>query len=238
MKQVVPGFYEVALGTVNVFLLDHPNGLVLFDTGTPGMENKIFDAIRELGKQPADLRHIVITHCHPDHIGSLAAVQRATSAQTYVHPLDANWIKRGGDFDPVHGDRPFKASPGLLNKILFKLFIKPYRGLEAAQVDMEINDGDRLPFAPDIQVIFAPGHSVGEIALLWEKHGGVLIAGDTAANLPALSYSIGYENFADGQRSLKKICQFNFEAAVFGHGSAIKQGAGAKWRKKWSHLPG
>lgn len=236
LKPIVPGFYALNLGMVNVFLLEGDDGLVLFDTGAPGSADKILAAVGALGKTPADLRHIVITHAHPDHIGSAAALQRLTPATTYSHPLEASWVKRGGDFDPHQGDRPFKPAPGLLIGILFRLFIRPYRGLEAARIDAEINEGDRLPFAGNMRVIFAPGHSVGELAFLWEQHGGLLIAGDTCANLPRLSWSLGYENFEEGKRSLKKLCAYDFDKAVFGHGGALMSGASAKWRKKWGAL--
>lgn len=235
-KQIVPGFYSLALGMVNAYIMESSDGLVLFDTGVPNSADKILEAVRELGKQPEDIRHIVLTHAHPDHIGSLAALQRATQAKTYIHPLDADWAKRGGDFDPRHGDRPFKPAPGLMIGLFYWLFIKPYRGIEPATIDVEINDGELLPFADNMRVIFAPGHSAGQLAFLWEKHGGVLIAGDTCANLPSLNWSLGYEDLEAGKRSLKRLCELEFEVAVFGHGGAITQGAGTKWRNKWRNI--
>jgi glyoxylase-like metal-dependent hydrolase (beta-lactamase superfamily II) len=238
-RQIVPGFYEIPVGAVNVFLLEGSDGLVLFDAGMPNSADQILNDIRALGKDPKDIRHIVLTHAHPDHIGSLAALQKATGAKTYAHPLDALIARKGGDFDPTKTGgtaRPFAPAPTFLTRILFRLFIKPYPGIEASTVDTEINDGERLPFAHNMLVIFAPGHSAGELAFLWEAHGGVLIAGDTCANLPFLGWSIGYEDFEEGKRSLKKLCQYNFEVAVFGHGGAIKPGASTKWRKKWGAI--
>jgi glyoxylase-like metal-dependent hydrolase (beta-lactamase superfamily II) len=238
LKQIVPGFYELRVGIANVFLLESPDGLALFDTGVPGSQDAILQAIQTLGKTPQDLKHIVITHAHPDHIGSLAALQRLTPARTYIHPVDAGVAQRGGDFDPRHDTRPFKPAPGLLVGMLFRMFLRPYRGLEPARIDVELRGGERLPFADDIEVIFAPGHSMGELAFLWKQHGGVLIAGDTCANLPVLDWSLGYENLEVGKRSLKELCHYQFEAAVFGHGGAITRRASDRWRKRWGTLPG
>jgi ribonuclease BN (tRNA processing enzyme) len=50
------------------------------DAGVPGSAAKIVRAIESLGRTPADIRHIIVTHCHPDHAGSLAAIKRLTTA--------------------------------------------------------------------------------------------------------------------------------------------------------------
>lgn len=237
VKQIVQGGYVVPLGGVNVFLLESNDGLVLIDTGVPGSADKILAAVQELGKQPTDIRHILITYWHPDHTGSLGAIKKATNAQTYAHPLDAPLIAKGGDLDPRSGiPRPFPSAPGLITKLLYRLFIKPYLGVEGAVIDHEINEGDVLPFLPDLKIIFAPGHSDGQVVFLWEKAGGVLFAADACSNVPRLNWSLGYENFEEGKRTLKKLCSYDFQIATFGHGGPMMPDADTKCRKKWSNL--
>jgi glyoxylase-like metal-dependent hydrolase (beta-lactamase superfamily II) len=236
VKQIVPGFYQVGLGAVNVFLFEGKDGLVLFDAGMPGHGEKILDAVREIGKQPSDIKHIVLTHSHPDHFGGLATVQRATNATTYAHPLEIPWVKKGGDFYPNNPERMFTPSPGFMNNILFRLFIKPYHNLEPGRVDTELKGGERLDFADNMQVIFAPGHSIGQLAFFWEKHGGLLFAADAAANMPSLALSLGYEDLEEGKKTLKMLSDYDFNIAAFGHGGAITEKAGEKWRSKWGKL--
>src|SRR5215207_10195881 len=96
IKQLVPGVYAIPLGPVNAYLIDDSDpspdsgqSLTLIDTGIPGSAEQIMQAVRELGRQPADIRHILVTHCHPDHSGSLAALKAATGADTYMHAEDA-----------------------------------------------------------------------------------------------------------------------------------------------------
>jgi len=56
-----------------VYLLDAASELVAIDSGLGYSINKIEDNIRSLGFEPAQVRHVVATHCHIDHIGGLAA---------------------------------------------------------------------------------------------------------------------------------------------------------------------
>jgi glyoxylase-like metal-dependent hydrolase (beta-lactamase superfamily II) len=67
---IVPGVYAIPVGPVNTFLLEGSDGCTLIDPGFPGSAAKILDAVRGLGKQDKDIRHIVLTHAHPDHIGT------------------------------------------------------------------------------------------------------------------------------------------------------------------------
>ena len=68
--QVLEGLWQINLGAVNAFLIDS-GGLTLIDTGTPNSEGKIVAAIESIGKKVTDLEHIIVTHCHADHSGSV-----------------------------------------------------------------------------------------------------------------------------------------------------------------------
>lgn len=231
-KPILPNLYALPLNKVNAFLLT-AGELTLIDTGFPGSAAAILQAVRALGHQPEAIRHILITHCHPDHAGSLAALQEATGATTYAHPLDAPEIRAGAVA------KRLIPTPKLLQRLLYWLLIRNSSAhYPAAQVDQAINDGDLLPLAGGLRVIHTPGHSAGHVAFFWPQQGGVLIGGDTCANLPFLDYSLGYDDFAQGQRTLDKLAQLDFAAICFGHGNAITQNATAKFRKRWRTLTG
>src|SRR5689334_11276578 len=65
-KQVVPGLWEVPLGFVNAFLLDTGEGLALIDTGVAGSAGAIVEAIKGIGREPGEVRQVLVTHCHSD----------------------------------------------------------------------------------------------------------------------------------------------------------------------------
>src|ERR1700722_20455718 len=90
VAKIADGLFVIPVGPVNTFLLDSPDGCALIDTGVSGSAAAILRALHALGKQPTDVRHILLTHAHPDHIGSLAALKKVTAAEAYIHPLDAD----------------------------------------------------------------------------------------------------------------------------------------------------
>jgi glyoxylase-like metal-dependent hydrolase (beta-lactamase superfamily II) len=87
LQPVVPGVYQISFGMVSAYRIDD-NSLTLVDTVIPGSPPVILDAVRELGTQPKDIAHIIMTHLHADHFGSAKAVQQASGAKVYMHPLD------------------------------------------------------------------------------------------------------------------------------------------------------
>src|SRR5438045_3187844 len=98
--------------------------LTLVDAGVPNSEDKILALVESLGRKPADVKHILITHADGDHIGALPAMVAATGATVYAQreeaeviqgtrksrggqmvatPVEVQQIVRGGDVLPIHG---------------------------------------------------------------------------------------------------------------------------------------
>src|SRR5882724_12165197 len=162
-KLIVEGLWQIGLGTVNAFLVDIGSGeLTLIDSGFPESAGKIVRAVESLGKRAADIRHIIVTHCHPDHAGSLAAIKRLTGAPVYMHASDAAMVRKG------ESKRPMTAAPGLLRSLMFNLFVAHSSGkIEPCAIDYEIADGTDLPIAGRATSDPCTGHCAGQLVFLW-----------------------------------------------------------------------
>ena len=225
-RPIVDGLWEIRLGAVNVFLIDDGE-MTLIDTGMPGGAENLKAAIASIGKNVADIRHIIVTHCHPDHSGAAAAIKRMTTASVYMHPADAVMVQEG------RGKRPMTPSPGIFARIMFNMIIARASGdVEPCVIDHEIEDGTELPIGGGLKAIHVPGHCAGQLALLWPSRR-VLFVADAASNLPGLRLSLGYEHLSEGLKSLAKLAALDFDIACFGHGKAIPAQASAKFRARW-----
>ena len=224
LKRVIDGAYLVAMGNANAYLLDAGPELVLVDAGFPEKASLVLDAIRQLGRSPSDLKHLVFTHGHPDHIGSAAALVRETGATTYMHPADVRVAESGGPF------RPMTPGRGLVPNIAYRLFWRPNERTEPFRIDRTFADGDMLPLAGGLHVVHVPGHCAGQVALLWQGTR-LLIAGDVCMNIFGISDPLGFEDKDEGRRSQRRLAGLTFEAACFGHGNPIVSGAGERVRR-------
>lgn len=229
MRQITPHLYQISFQGVNCFIIDAgTEGLVLVDTGRKNSTAKIFKAVEAAGKSPKDIRTIILTHTHPDHAGSAAHIVQQTGAIIIAHAADAALAEQG-----IAGRLPHVLSPGLLNWIIYRLFIKGTPNKIAVfNTTKTVSDGEHLPIAGGIRVIHTPGHSAGHIALhLLEDD--VLIAGDICANVQGLNLSTVYEDRALGIQSILKAAQIPFEKAVFGHGKPLMKDAAKALKNKF-----
>ena len=214
MKRVIEGVHLVEMGRANVYLIEHEDELTLVDAGFPGKEAALFSAIRGLGRSPDQLKHLILTHGHPDHIGSAAAIVRETGARTYMHPLDSALAETGGPF------RPMAPAPGLLRQFMCRTLYDHNERVAPVAIDHPLTDAETLPFAGGIDVIHVPGHCAGQVALLW-RPGRMLFAADAFMNIMGLGDPLGFETIEDGRASQRKLAGLSFDAAGFGHGKTI-----------------
>jgi glyoxylase-like metal-dependent hydrolase (beta-lactamase superfamily II) len=225
-KRVIEGVHAIPMGKANAFLIEGQDGLTLIDAGFPRREAAVFEAIRDLGRSPDQLKHLIFTHHHLDHIGSAAAIVQETGARTYMHPLDIPMAESGGPF------RPMSPAPGLLRQVMCKLFYDHNEQVAPVAIDQPLSDGESLHIAGGIEIIHVPGHCTGQVALLW-RPGRMLFTGDACMNIMGLSDPIGFESLEDGRASQHKLASLSFDAAGFGHGKPIAKDASTRFQNKW-----
>lgn len=226
---IVPGLHALDLGGVNAYLISAADGLTLIDTGYAGSADAAARQLGALGHRLDEIARIVVTHAHADHAGGLAELQGRSGAAAWMHARDAELVRAG-----VAVRDSTAPTPGPLNRIIYRLTIQGApRTIAPAAVQHEVADGATLPFAGGLRVIHTPGHSAGQIALLWQAHGGVLFVADAAINIPRLALFPAYEDLAAGRASLARLAALEFEVACFGHGRPITRAAARRFRARW-----
>jgi glyoxylase-like metal-dependent hydrolase (beta-lactamase superfamily II) len=224
VREVLPGIHRFWFPSINnnayLLLADE---LTLVDVGPPGHTERILEHVSALGRRPADITSILVTHCHTDHTGNLAALAHETGATVFAHPADAGIVRDGAP-------RPRGLPHTFTGKLLVSVFRKPSRA-EPARVDREIGEGDELPVAGGVRVVHTPGHTAGHLSFLWPQAGGVLFVGDAAGNIRnKLGVSLLNDDTALARQSLRRLVGLDFAAACFGHGRVIARDAAGRFR--------
>jgi len=96
LHEETPGIHRIDLGwnghpgQVASYLLDGGDGLAVVETGPTSTLGAVLDGIRAIGREPAEVTHILVTHIHLDHAGGAGALLRhAPGARVHVHPNGA-----------------------------------------------------------------------------------------------------------------------------------------------------
>jgi glyoxylase-like metal-dependent hydrolase (beta-lactamase superfamily II) len=205
MRDVV----EIQLTRVKAHLILEPE-LSLIDCGYAGSERRIARAITAQGRDPAELRRVIVTHGHPDHAGSAHALAGA-AVSILIHPADAANLRVTWQ-DVVA--RPTRG--------------RVFSAMTPAPPSFQpIEDGDVLPMLGGLRVIHTPGHTPGSVCL-YGARDRVLFVGD------ALQRRFGRVSFASGlysddhpaaRRAVKRLAELDVERIVFSHFAPLEEGA-------------
>jgi len=97
--------WYVGTAGLSSVLIDSGDGLILIDAGLPQSARQIVDNIRTLGFDPRDIRSILVSHAHFDHVGGIAALQRQSGASVTASRDAARVLLEGTSFedDPQFG---------------------------------------------------------------------------------------------------------------------------------------
>src|ERR1044071_6771671 len=140
VAELTPRLHAILFPAGHVYLWSDPGGLTLIDAGLPGSAPLIAEAIRQAGHQPADVRRLVLTHFHQDHIGAAAAVAAWGDVEVMAHHADVPFIRAGAAGpapDLADWEKPVHA------QVTSQL---PAQPVVPPRIDRELTDGDEAGF--------------------------------------------------------------------------------------------
>lgn len=186
------------------------NDLSLVDAGLVGKGSYKIKAITEAGINLPDIKRVIMTHAHLDHIGCLYEVlERIPNAELWMHILEAELLEQEDDMI-IYGMKMFRE----MSQMQFKL--KP--GAFTLKVQRKLIGGEKLNIGGMTwEVIHTPGHSPGGIAL-YNSLNQILISGDTVYN----DYNIGRSDLYKSStkelnQSLLKLARLKVKILLPGH---------------------
>jgi hypothetical protein len=151
--ELIPRLRFLRFPVGHAYLWEDLDGLTLIDSGIPGSGPLIAEAIDGLGHAPADVRRLVLTHFHADHVGAAAEVVSWGGAEVFAHHADTPFIQgdaAGPPPDLADWERP------LLEEAGTKMPASPPAPVH---VDHELDDGDVLDFGSGARAVAVPGHT-------------------------------------------------------------------------------
>ena len=229
---VAEGVHLVTHAHVNCYIIEDDTGITLVDAGLPSMFPMVDQALARLGRGPAEVRALILTHGHFDHVGFARRVQQDWGLPILVHRDDA-WLAA----------HPYRYRPER-NRLLYPLThprgvpllarmaaagALSVKGVDGAAELTDDATGD-LPGQP--VVLPTPGHTRGHCALHLPARD-VVICGDAVVTLdpytgqtgPQIVASAATANSPEALASLEVIASTEATTLLPGHGDPWHGGA-------------
>ncbi len=137
--RVVGNIYFVGTTNIGIYLIATPEGHILVDSGVNEMSSTIRDSVEKLGFRMSDIKIMLSSHAHFDHVQAHAVLQRMTGAQVMALEADADALETGRDLSPLG-----------------------FEGWEPVQVDRRLQDGESINLGgTSMTPTLVPGHTPG-----------------------------------------------------------------------------
>ncbi len=165
------------LGITNCYLLKGKDGYILVDAGSLYQSKRFLSKLNKLKINPHDIKLIIITHAHYDHVGSLAAIKKICNCPVAISPEEGKITEEGRVVIPPGTNWVGKVVSSLGKT--FKFILQ----FPKAEVDYIITEEFPLEdWGIKGKIISTPGHTAGSLSVLLDD--GRAIVGDLAMNMP------------------------------------------------------
>jgi hydroxyacylglutathione hydrolase len=206
----------IQAGGANVYLVANGDRSILVDAGSKQATGKILDELHRSGLEPVDVKLIILTHTHYDHVGGLKELQEVTQAKILVHQNEADSL--------AAGYTEFPRGTMVLTQLISFIGRRLARGsgeYEAVRPDISITDRfDLEPYGVSGYALPTPGHSPGSLCVI--LYGKTALVGDT---LFGISRRSAFPPFADDVdellQSWKRLMDTGCQRFLPGHGQPI-----------------
>lgn len=161
------------------YVIKTTKGLAIVDTGSEGDCSKLLPLVKKLGLDIGELKIILLTHCHGDHVNGAQLLRELTGAKVYAGKGDSDLLRAGDDWDAIFST--FQNEPGLT--------------IHPTEVDVDLV-GDETIVLGDVRfdVLATPGHTPGSMCYLMRRGEGprILFSGDTIVSFDRLGTYSAY----------------------------------------------
>jgi len=231
-RDIAPGIHRIEDAHTNWYLVEEDGALTIVDAGVPQTSWPLLhDALRQLGRSPADVRALVLTHAHFDHIGFAEQARRELGVPVYVHEADVELTKDPQSYKRERTPLYYVATkPRALPIVVGFLRRRAFWPTPIAEVTPFQNGSLDVPGKP--RIVLTPGHTYGHCALHYpDRH--TVIAGDAVVMLnpytgghgPQIVARAANADSALALKSLDAIAATGAQTVLTGHGEPWRHGA-------------
>jgi glyoxylase-like metal-dependent hydrolase (beta-lactamase superfamily II) len=232
-QDVAPGIHRVEDAYTNWYLVEDEGGVTVVDAGVPSSWESLLAALGQIGRGRDDVRAVLLTHAHFDHIGFAERARRELGVPVHVHENDAPLTRHPLQYSH---ERPrsfyFATQPRALPIVASLARHRAFWPPPVAAVRTFSDAVPALPGSP--RMVPTPGHTLGHVAFAFPDRDAV-IAGDAIVTLdpytarpgPRLVAGAATADYERNLASLDALAETGAATVLTGHGPVWNGGAEA-----------
>ena len=233
--EAAPGVHRIEDSYTNWYLVEGDDGLTVVDAGVPRSWESLLEVLGRLNRSLDDIRAVVLTHAHFDHVGFAERARRQLGVPVWVHEDDVPLTRHPWRYDY---ERPrslyFATQPQALPIVAGFLRNRAFWPPPVKEVRRYDDDAGVLPVPGAPKVVPTPGHTIGHCALHLADRD-VVLAGDavvmldpyTARRGPRLVARAATADVERNTRTLDALAATRARLVLTGHGEPWSGGAEA-----------
>ena len=229
-RDVAPGIHRIEDSYVNWYLLSDGTDVTIVDAGMTKSWASLESALAQLGRSRSDVKAMILTHAHFDHVGIAEQVRRDWDVPVYVHAADVELTKHPLTYDHERSTLAYAWRPTTARVLASFIGWGMLRTPAVAQV-RTFADGDTLDVPGHPTVVATPGHTYGHCSFhLADRDaliaGDVIVATDPYVQQPGprMVCRAATANVEQNRRSLDRLAELSAGTVLTGHGDPIRTG--------------
>ncbi len=229
--EVADRVHRLAHAHVNCYLIEDDEGVTLVDAGLPSMWGLLTGTLRRLGLGPGDVRALVLTHGHFDHVGFARRARVELGVPVLVHPADDHLAAHPYSYKPQRNRLLYALMHPRSLPVLGRMAMAGALNVRGIEDTEELAVGSALEVPGRPTAMFAPGHT-GCHCILHLPERDTVISGDalvtldpyTGATGPQIVASAATADTARAMESLRPVEATGAATVLPGHGEPWTDG--------------
>ncbi len=228
--EVCEGVHAVTHAYTNCYLVEDDDGVTLVDAGFPSTWPMVDKALHLIGRRVDDVRALLITHGHFDHVGFARHIQLRFGIDVWAHPDDHQLTRHPYRYRPEQPRllHPLTHPRGL--PVLASMVAAGALRVPGVQPDRELGPGP-LPLPGSPEILHTPGHTDGQ-CVVHLRGRRALLTGDALVTLdpyngrrgPRIIAPSATHDTTQARESLTPLAELPVDHVLTGHGEVWSGG--------------